>query len=113
MESRPSLTEPGFKYYLNETLKKCNIVRKKYTDGIYNVCFFLGLVFVIGLILFINYKGKLTPEQKQEKELKKQHYILSKIKNYQDEKRRASQSLITGLPSWTNEYDIGNKNMPI
>ena len=32
-------------------------------------------------------------------------YILSKIKNYQEAKRKASQELITGLPMWENEYD--------
>ncbi len=39
------------------------------------------------------------------KERKKQHYILSKIQNYQDDKRRQSQLNITGWPSWENEYD--------
>ena len=41
--------------------------------------------------------------------LEKYLIILSKIKNFQDSKRRAHQELITGLPAWESEYDIIHK----
>ena len=40
--------------------------------------------------------------------MKKQQYILSKIKNLQEAKRKAHQELITGLPNWENDYDNVN-----
>ena len=103
---RPMLTEPGVKYFINETLKQCHQFKERYYNTLINIwllfCFFIGLA----ILLIFKYKGKLTPEEIEEKEEKKKMYILSKIKNYQDAKVRAQQQLITGLPHWENEYDI-------
>ena len=103
---RPMLTEPGVKYFINETLKQCHQFKERYYNTLINIwllfCFFIGLA----ILLIFKYKGKLTPEEIEEKEEKKKMYILSKIRNYQDAKVRAQQQLITGLPHWENEYDI-------
>jgi hypothetical protein len=32
--------------------------------------------------------------------------VLSKIRNYQETKLRAQQSLITGLPQWDDEHTL-------
>jgi len=42
-------------------------------------------------------------------EKQKEQYIMSKIKNYQQDKLYAQQKLITGLPHWETEYDIIHK----
>ena len=60
--------------------------------------------------MLYKYKGKLTPQEIEEKELEKKRYILSKIRNFQDAKIRSQQELITGLPHWENEFDIINDN---
>jgi hypothetical protein len=65
-----------------------------------NISLAIVFILIIGIILFIKYKKKLTPKEKKAKEREKQHYILSKIKNYQDAKQKMSESLITGLPQW-------------
>lgn len=100
MDMKPILTEPGVKYFLNETLKQCREFKNTYHNLIYNivlcVLFFLLLLF----ILLIKYKGKLTPSERETKNREKQQYILSKIKNYQQAKQRAQDELITGLPHW-------------
>ena len=38
--------------------------------------------------------------EKAQKEKTKQQYILTKIKNYQSDKKRMNMELITGLPQW-------------
>ena len=100
----PVLTEPGVKYFLNETLKQCSEFKNKYHNMIYNivlcVLFFLLLLF----ILLVKYKGKLTPSEREIKNREKQQYILSKIKNYQQAKQRAQNELITGLPHWGTTF---------
>lgn len=103
--TKPTLVEPGTKYFLRETLKHCRDFKNKYNNLLFNVT--IGSIFfiVIGLILFIKYKGKPTPLEKNRKDKEKQQYILSKIKNYQDAKRIAQQELITGLPHWENMYN--------
>jgi len=107
--SKPALTEPGVKYFLSNTLKQCHIVKDKFYNTMVNVGLFFIFMIVLGGILLYKYKGRLTPLEKYKKTKEKQQYILSKIKELQESKKRASQELITGLPSWDNEYDAMNK----
>jgi len=104
------LTEPGVKFFLNETLKQCHIFKEKYNNTLVNIGLLIGFLIILGILLVYKYKGKLTPQEIKEKELEKKKYILSKIRNYQDAKLRAQQELITGLPHWENEFDIINDN---
>jgi len=103
---RPMLTEPGVKYFINETLKQCHRYREQYQNTIFNIGLLFLFFILLGILLLYKYKGKLTPEEIEEKESLKKQYILSKIKNYQDAKIKSQQQLITGLPNWENEFDI-------
>jgi len=108
--TKPVLTEPGVKYFLNQTLKQCHIVRNNFHNTIFNIGMFIAFLIVLGLILVYKYKGRLTNEEKEKKDIEKQKYILSKIKQLQEAKKIAHQELITGLPTWENEYNtINNK----
>lgn len=106
---KPKLIEPGVKSFLNHTLHKCRQFKNKYNNLILNISLFVGLFVILFFILIFKYKGKPTPEEVKEKELIKQQYILSKVKNFQHEKLVAQQKLITGLPHWETEYDIIHK----
>ena len=59
---------------------------------------------ILGVFLFYKYKGKLSEEEIEQKELLKKQYILSKIKNFKDSKIKSQQELITGLPHYENEF---------
>ena len=107
--AKPSLIEPGVKFFLNETLKQCKDFKNKHNNTIFNIGLFLFFLFLLGAILLYKYKGKLTVPEKRKQDREKQQYILSKIKNFQDAKRIAQQELITGLPTWENEYDMITK----
>jgi hypothetical protein len=106
--TKPILVEPGVKYFLNETLKQCHIIRNKFHNTIFNIGLLIGFLVVLGLILLYKYKGRLTKVELERKNKEKQEYILSKIKIFQNAKKRAHQELITGLPHWENEYNIIN-----
>ena len=109
--TKPIHTEPGVKFFLNETLKQCHIIKNKFHNTIFNIGLFIFFLLILGAILFYKYKGRLTPVEIQQKNKQKQQYILSKIKNFQEAKKRAHQELITGLPQWDNEYDIIHKKI--
>jgi len=70
-----------------------------------NIIVTITIISTIGGFLYYKYKGKPTPAEKLLKERDRKHYILSRIKNYQDVKKMESQTLISGLPGWENEYD--------
>ena len=109
--SKPTLIEPGVKYFLSETLKQCKIFKNKYNNVLFNIGMTIFFIIILGAILLYKYKGKLTPSEKEMKNRQKQQYILSKIQNYQDAKLKSQQNLITGLPNWDNEYDILHKKI--
>ena len=103
------LTEPGVTFFINETLKQCHSIKESYKNTIINIWLFVFFLIVLGILLVYKYKGKLTQQEIEEKEMQKKQYILSKIRNFQDAKIRAQQELITGLPHWETEFDIINK----
>ena len=104
--SKPSLIEPGVKYFLHQTLRQCHTIREKFHNTIFNIGLFLAFLIILAVILLYKYKGKLTPVEIERKNKEKQQYILSKIQTFEQAKRKVSQELITGLPTWENEYDI-------
>lgn len=105
---KPMLTEPGVKYFINETLKQCHRIKEQYQNNLFNLGLLILFFVLLGILLLYKYKGKLTPEEIEQNESLKKQYILSRIKNYQDAKIKSQQQLITGLPHWENEFDIIN-----
>lgn len=103
---KPTLTEPGVKYFLNQALKQSHIIREKFHNTIFNIGMLIFFILILGFILIYKYKGKLTPIEIVKKNKEKQQYILERIKNFQIAKQKAHQELITGLPHWENEYNM-------
>ena len=101
---KPSLTEPGVKYFLNQALKQSHIIREQFHNTVFNIGMFIFFLIILGGILVYKYKGKLTPVEVAKKNKEKQQYVLEKIKKFQVAKQIAQQELITGLPHWENEY---------
>jgi len=101
MDLPPRLTENSAKNYLFQTLQKCHHNR----TTIYYYAFNMGILAVffgiVSLVLYNAYKNKLSPYDAQQKMLRDQHYVLSKIKWYQEDRKQTHQgqmSAITNLP---------------
>ena len=109
--TKPVLTEPGVKYFLNQSLKQCNIIKNNFHNMVFNVGLLIGFFIILGLILLYKYKGKLTVVEKEQKNKEKHQYILSKIRQFQEDKKRVQQELITGLPNWNSEFDMIHQKM--
>jgi hypothetical protein len=103
--TKPHLIEPGVRYFLRETLKQTHEFKLKYQNTLFNIGLLVFFLLILGIILVVKYKGRLTEDEKRKKEREKQQYILTKIKQLQESKRIAHQELITGLPNWENEYE--------
>ena len=107
--NKPTLVEPGVKYFINGSLKEC----RKFKDKHQNIFFNLGMiglfVFIFGGLLLYRYKGKITPQEQYEKNKKKKEYILTKLNYLHDVKRR--KNMITDLPTtWDNpDLEIMNR----
>lgn len=107
--NNPRLIEPGMKYFMKESLKNCNNFRNNYNNYVINITLLFIFLAILGIFLFIRYKGKLTPLEQENKINNQKTYILSKIKQLQDIKRQKSQELVTNLPKF-DEYDYKDNN---
>ena len=108
LDTKPTLIEPGMKYFMRETLKKCKINKFEHYSKMFNIIGFISFTIILGIFLIIRYKGKLTPVEKQNKLNEQRHYILSKIKQFQDVKRQQREELITNIPKWESDLKIMN-----
>jgi hypothetical protein len=93
----PRLTEISAKHFLFNTLQNCHTNRV----SIYYYALNFGVLFlfvsVVALVLYYCSKQKLSDYEKQQKMLKDQQYILSKIRYYQEDKKERSHSQVTGI----------------
>ena len=78
--SKPTLIEPGTKYFLSQNLKQTHMYKMKFYNKMFNIGLFFLFILILGIILLYKYKGRLTPVEKENKNREKQQYILSKIK---------------------------------
>jgi hypothetical protein len=106
----PSLVEPGVKYFINCTLKQCREVKDKYINLLFNVGVFVVLVVAIFGVLAYRYRGRQTPAEVEIKNRKKQEYIIQKLQQISDIKRKASEVMITDLPNWNDHPELGILN---
>jgi hypothetical protein len=94
----PKLIDPGVKYHLYNTLHKCHDARVNIYTWALNIGLFILFIVVGVCALYFCYTKKLTPEEKYNKMLKDQAYIMSKIRFYQNERVNMPLSSLTSLP---------------
>ena len=94
----PTLIEPGTRYFLKETLKKCNMKKNHYYSGILNFSLLLFFMLILGVFLFYKHKSRLTPKEKEDKKRTEQEYIMGKLRLFNEEAQRQYNLLITNLP---------------
>jgi len=98
--SVPRLIEHGAHSYMSNVLNKCHDNRVNIYLYALNTGVLILFILVTCLILYYCHKTKITPEQNNQKLIKEQEYILSKIKYYKDHQRSiSSRASITGLPT--------------
>ena len=99
--SKPYLIEPGAKYFIEGTLKQCRKVKDKYITIIFNISMFILLCTLLACILIYRYKGKLTKEENEIINIKKQEYIISKLQHLNNSKiNNNNENKITNIPQW-------------
>ena len=96
--NNPNLIEPGVKYHLYQSLSKCHDTRVSVYTWVLNIGVFVIFAVITASALYYCYTRKMTPEEKYNKMMKDQAYILSKIRFYQNERMNMPLSSLTSLP---------------
>ena len=91
------LIENSARNYLFQTLQKFHTNRV----SIYYYALNFGVLFIfvgiVALVLYYCSKQKLSDYDKQQKMIKDQQYILSKIRYYQEDKKEQQRSQVSGI----------------
>lgn len=95
---KPALTEFSTKFYLRNSLREVRRFKDKYITIFANILLFCLFIGIFGGLLYYKYKGKLTPQEKIQKEKVKKQYLFQKFHQLSYEKDKANQNLITDLP---------------
>jgi len=104
----PRLIEPGTKYFINASLDHCREFKIRHYNLLYNIGLLVGLVLVVGTILYIKYKNKNDKLYQEQLRQEKEEYIKNRV-NFAHNLQRLridqgskggfhSQQLITSLP---------------
>jgi hypothetical protein len=105
----PSLTEPGVKYFMKETLKQCQEKKIKFYYFWANIGFFALFISILASLLVWKQKTKKTKEEKIEDRVKQRKYILEKIQHLQEKKKKEQNMIITNLPKFESEFELMHK----
>jgi len=107
---RPTLTEPGVKYFLKETLKNCKIKK----DLEFNMLMNLGLlgmfVIIVSILLYYKYKTRPTEEDRKKSKQLKRDYFITKVRQMQAVKAKQLNRQITNLPKFESPFELLHKN---
>jgi len=106
----PTLTEPGVKYFLRETLKQCRNTKYTYYSTIFNVGLLILFISLLGTILMYKSKYKPTPQEIKERREQNEHYVLGKVKQLREKKDREQNTIITNLPKFETPFEKLHKN---
>jgi hypothetical protein len=99
----PSLTEPGVKYFLKETLKQCQEKKIKFYYFWTNMGFLIFFIGILASLLVWKQKTKKTKEEITESRVQQRNYILEKIKGLQEKKKKENNMIITNLPTFESD----------
>ena len=106
----PSLTEPGVKYFLQETLKKCKLKRDKYNNRILNLSLLILFVILVCALLYYKYRTRPTEEDRKKKKQLKRDYFITRVRKLEAQKAKKNSRSITNLPKFESPFELLHKN---
>ena len=107
---RPTLTEPGVKYFLKETLKNCKIRKDLQFNKIMNLGLLLMFIIISSILLYYKYKNRPTEEDRKKIKQLKRDYFVNKVRQMQTNKAKELNQQITNLPNFESPFELLHKN---
>ena len=104
--NKPKLIDPGVKYFFKNILKECHDFKQHNYTLFYNIFLFCLFFGILGIILYVRYKGNKSKQERYLKNLKDKQYIMSKLVYYNrqnlDNQQKMKNNMITNLPDYSD-----------
>jgi len=107
---RPSLTEPGVTYFLQETLKQCKEKREIFNTRVFNLVLFGGFTVILASLLYYKYSTRPTEKDRKRKKQLKRDYFINKVRQLEAKKAKQLNETITNLPKFESPFELLHKN---
>ena len=108
--SKPTLTEPGVKYFLKETLKNCRVKKDIEFNQLVNLALLTSFVVISSMLLYYKYKTRPTEEDRKKTKQLKRDYFMNKVRQLEAKKAKQLNQQITNLPKFESPFELLNKN---
>lgn len=79
--TKPSLIEPGMKYYMDSALENSRIYKAKLYNYAFNGILTLLFLSLIATILYYGYNNKKTTEEREKEDREKTQKIIEKVRS--------------------------------
>ena len=106
----PTLTEPGVKYFLKETLKNCRIKKDTEFNQLMNLALLTSFVVISSVLLYYKYKTRPTDEDRKKLKQLKRDYFVNKVRQLEAKKAKQLDRQITNLPQFESPFELLHKN---
>ena len=93
----PKLIDYSTRNYLYQTLSNCHDYRVNLYYYALNIGVFAFFVLIVAAVLYHCYKNKLTDYEREQRNLRDQDYVLSKIRYYQVQSKATQESKMSGI----------------
>jgi len=108
--SKPTLTEPGVKYFLKETLKNCRIKKNTEFNQLMNLALLTSFVVISSVLLYYKYKTRPTEDDREKIKQLKRDYFVNKVRQLEAKKAKQLDRQITNLPQFESPFELLHKN---
>ena len=108
--SKPTLTEPGVKYFLKETLKNCRIKKDTVFNQLMNLALLTSFVVISSVLLYYKYKTRPTDDDRKKLKQLKRDYFVNKVRQLEAKKAKQLDRQITNLPQFESPFELLHKN---
>ena len=108
--SKPTLTEPGVKYFLKETLKNCRIKKNTEFNQLMNLALLTSFVVISSVLLYYKYKTRPTEDDRKKIKQLKRDYFVNKVRQLEAKKAKQLDRQITNLPQFESPFELLHKN---
>lgn len=92
-----SLIEPSVKKYLFNTLHNCHNNRVNVYFYALNIGIFIIFALIVGSVLYYCYTQKPNEYDRQQKLIKDQEYVMSKIRFYKGQERENEETQMSSI----------------
>mgnify|MGYP001386317456 FL=1 len=107
---KPSLIEPGAKYFLKETLKNCRIKKNIEFNQLMNLALLTSFVVISSVLLYYKYKTRPTEDDRKKIKQLKRDYFVNKVRQLEAKKAKQLDRQITNLPQFESPFELLHKN---